>query len=82
FSINYTLVNVGWAVGSSLGVMVAGLNPLLPFYLSGGLALLTVTTLNFSLRRQRVPSPPASDVIPTAPPNFRQTLKILRNDRR
>ncbi|HEJ7006214.1 TPA: MFS transporter, partial [Serratia marcescens] len=42
FSINYTLVNVGWAIGSALGVLVAGLSPLLPFYLSGGLALATV----------------------------------------
>ncbi|CUY05087.1 MFS transporter [Serratia marcescens] len=59
FSINYTLVNVGWAIGSALGVLVAGLSPLLPFYLSGGLALATV-----------------------ALPNFRQTVTILRSDRR
>ena len=31
FSINYTLVNVGWAIGSALGVLVAGLSSLLPF---------------------------------------------------
>ena len=82
FSINYTLVNVGWAVGSSLGVMVAGLNPLLPFYLSGGLALLTVTALSFGLRRQGTASPGATELAPIAPPDFRQTLAILRNDRR
>ena len=82
FSINYTLVNVGWAVGSSLGVMVAGLNPLLPFYLSGGLALLTVTALSFGLRRQGTVSPGATELAPIAPPDFRQTLAILRNDRR
>ncbi|MNZ69855.1 putative transporter [compost metagenome] len=82
FSINYTLVNVGWAVGSSLGVMVAGLNPLLPFYLSGGLALCTVTALSFSLHRQRTTPPAATEAVPSAPPNFRQTLTILRNDHR
>ncbi|MBO1500812.1 MFS transporter [Serratia proteamaculans] len=82
FSINYTLVNVGWAVGSSLGVMVAGLNPLLPFYLSGGLALLTVTALSFGLRRQGTASPGATDLAPIAAPDFRQTLAILRSDRR
>lgn len=82
FSINYTLVNVGWAVGSSLGVMVAGLNPLLPFYLSGGLALLTVTALSFGLRRQGTASPGATELAPIAAPDFRQTLAILRNDRR
>ncbi|MGO4743619.1 MFS transporter [Serratia quinivorans] len=82
FSINYTLVNVGWAVGSSLGVLVAGLNPLLPFYLSGGLALFTVTALSFSLRKQRATPSAALDVTPVVPLNFRQTLSILRNDRR
>ena len=82
FSINYTLVNVGWAVGSSLGVTVAGLNPLLPFYLSGGLALLTVTALSFGLRRQGTASPGATELAPIAAPDFRQTLAILRNDRR
>lgn len=27
FSINYTLINVGWAIGSSLGVWLAGFDP-------------------------------------------------------
>jgi MFS family permease len=83
FSLNYTLVNVGWAVGSSLGVMVAGLNPLLPFYLSGGLALLTVATLSFRLRGQlHSGQPAAAESAPTTLPDFRQTLAILRSDRR
>lgn len=82
FSMNYTLVNVGWAVGSSLGVMVAGYSPLLPFYLSGVLALLTVTVLSFRLRHQP-PSPiAATHATPPAVPNFRQTVGILRHDRR
>jgi len=82
FSVNYTLVNVGWAIGSSLGVMVAGFSPLLPFYLSGGLALLTVATLSLRLRRQPPQPPAAAAATGAALPNFRQTLAILRNDRR
>ncbi len=82
FSMNYTLVNVGWAVGSSLGVMVAGYSPLLPFYLSGGLALLTVSVLNFRLRGHRPPSIAEAGAAPAAVLNFRQTVSVLRGDRR
>lgn len=60
FSINYTLVNVGWAIGSALGVLVAGLSPLLPFYLSGGLALATVATLSLRLRGREQRATPAA----------------------
>lgn len=81
FSINYTLVNVGWAIGSALGVLVAGLSPLLPFYLSGGLALATVAALSLRLRGgEQRPAPTAA--APAALANFRQTLAILRSDRR
>ncbi|HEI8865707.1 MFS transporter [Serratia sp. AKBS12] len=83
FSINYTLVNVGWAIGSSLGVLVAGFSPLLPFYLSGGLALLTVVIVNLRLRRLQAPPVVTSQSdAPAVLPNFRQTAKILRQDRR
>jgi MFS family permease len=82
FSMNYTLVNVGWAVGSSLGVMVAGYSPLLPFYLSGGLALLTVIVLSFRLRVQPPVPTAETHTAPLALLNFRQTVAILRNDRR
>ncbi|EPF6563086.1 MFS transporter [Serratia marcescens] len=80
FSINYTLVNVGWAIGSALGVLVAGLSPLLPFYLSGGLALATVATLSLRLRGREQRATPAA--APATLPNFRQTVTILRSDRR
>ncbi|HEJ9095236.1 MFS transporter [Serratia odorifera] len=83
FSINYTLVNVGWAIGSSLGVLVAGFSPLLPFYLSGGLALLTVVMVNLRLRQQQAqPQVTRQSDAPTVMPSFRQTAKILRQDRR
>jgi MFS family permease len=44
--------------------------------------LLTVTALSFGLRRQGTASPGATELAPIAPPDFRQTLAILRNDRR
>lgn len=83
FSMNYTLINVGWAVGSSLGVWLAGFSPMLPFLISGGLALFTVITLSWGIRN--IPNRPAQAEIEQKPlpkPNLRQTLSILANDRR
>ncbi|MEN5015474.1 MFS transporter [Erwinia sp. Eh17-17] len=82
FSMNYTLINVGWAVGSSLGVWLAGFDPKLPFIISGSLALVTVIALMVGLRH--IPnSPPRHDVElkPLAKPDLRQTLGILLRDR-
>ena len=45
FSMNYTLVNVGWAVGPALGVFAASYYPMLPFFLSGMLAFFVGLTL-------------------------------------
>lgn len=83
FSMNYTLINVGWAVGSSLGVWLAGFSPMLPFLISGGLALVTVITLSWGIRN--IPNRPAQAEIEQKPlpkPNLRQTLSILAHDRR
>lgn len=83
FSMNYTLINVGWAVGSSLGVWLAGFSPMLPFLISGGLALVTVITLSWGIRN--IPNRPAQTEIEQKPlpkPNLRQTLSILAHDRR
>src|SRR5471030_667918 len=83
FSMNYTLINVGWAVGSSLGVWLAGFSPMLPFLISGVLALGTVITLMWGLRH--IPNRPAQaehDQNPLPKPNLRQTLSILTHDRR
>ena len=82
FSMNYTLINVGWAVGSSLGVWLAGFDPRLPFIISGALALATVITLAVGLRH--IPDRPLrheSDLKPRVTPNLRQTLAILVRDR-
>lgn len=83
FSMNYTLINVGWAVGSSLGVWLAGFSPMLPFLISGGLALVTVITLSWGIRN--IPNRPAQAEIEQKPlpkPSLRQTLSILAHDRR
>ncbi|MGC6389948.1 MFS transporter [Ewingella sp. S1.OA.A_B6] len=83
FSMNYTLVNVGWAVGASLGVWLASFSPVLPFVISGSLALMTVITLAWGLRN--IPQHPATqetqqNALPKL--NLRQTLSILAHDRR
>ncbi len=85
FSANYTLVNVGWAVGPPLGVMVAETSPTLPFYLSG--ALSAAATLAMVWVLPRCGQPPVNIDKEDAPPagqsiNFRQTLYVLRHDKR
>lgn len=83
FSMNYTLINVGWAVGSSLGVWLAGFSPMLPFLISGALALGTVITLSWGIRH--IPNRPAqqeTEQKPLPKPNLRQTFSILAHDRR
>jgi len=82
FSMNYTLINVGWAVGSSLGVWLAGFDPTLPFMISGTLALVTVIALMVGLRN--IPNSPARNDVELKPlekPDLRQTLSILMRDR-
>ncbi|MBS0055028.1 MFS transporter [Yersinia sp. Marseille-Q3913] len=80
FSANYTLVNVGWAVGPALGVLVVNIGPQVPFIISGALALLVAITLKF-----RISSTDMSAAKPTLTepaPDFRQTFRILRHDKR
>ncbi|HDL7928469.1 TPA: MFS transporter [Yersinia enterocolitica] len=80
FSANYTLVNVGWAVGLGLGVLVVSMGPQVPFIISGILALLVAITLKF-----RIDSTDMSVTEHTqteSVPDFRQTFRILRHDKR
>ncbi|PSH22406.1 MFS transporter [Yersinia pseudotuberculosis] len=80
FSANYTLVNVGWAIGPVMGVLVVGFGPQLPFIISGALALLVAIVLKFRvndadmLATERVSS--------ESVPDLRQTFNILRHDKR
>ncbi|WP_413737985.1 MFS transporter [Sodalis sp. RH21] len=84
FSLNYTLVNVGWAVGPPLSVVLARTSSVLPFYLSGLLAAAATLVLAWLL--PRCGRPPLDD--PRINPavaekiNFRQTLRVLRRDKR
>lgn len=80
FSANYTLVNVGWAIGPALGVLVVGIGPQAPFIISGILALSVALILKF-----RIDSTDMSVSVHTpteSAPDFRQTFRILRHDKR
>ncbi|CRG48751.1 MFS transporter [Yersinia wautersii] len=80
FSANYTLVNVGWAIGPVMGVLVVGFGPQLPFIISGALALLVAIVLKFRIND--------ADMLATermsseSVPDLRQTFNILRHDKR
>lgn len=85
FSLNYTLINVGWAIGPPLSVAIAVTYPLAPFLLAGGLGLSTTLVL-LKLLSSYGPPPAHLNAEVTAPaipkPDFRQTLGILRRDKR
>ncbi|CNC11800.1 MFS transporter [Yersinia pseudotuberculosis] len=80
FSANYTLVNVGWAIGPVMGVLVVGFGPQLPFIISGALALLVAIVLKFRIND--------ADMLATermsseSVPDLRQTFNILRHNKR
>lgn len=85
FSMNYTLVNVGWAIGPPLSVMLAGHWPQTPFWLAGLLAGLMTLALARLMARYPQPAPQWDHNVAAAvteKPNFRQTLGLLRADRR
>ncbi|MEQ9719835.1 MFS transporter [Yersinia alsatica] len=80
FSANYTLVNVGWAIGPALGVLVVGIGPQAPFIISGLLALSVVIILKFRIDSTDMS---VAERSPTeSVPDFRQTFRILRHDKR
>ena len=85
FSLNYTLVNIGWAVGPPLGVMAAASGPVTPFYVSGAISALATLAMMWLLPRYG--RPPAGSNAGDAHAgrqkiNFRQTLHLLRHDKR
>ncbi|TKI05795.1 MFS transporter [Martelella alba] len=85
FSLNYTLVNIGWAVGPPLGVMAAAIGPVIPFYLSGAIGALATAVMVWLLSRfGRPPAEMSGGDAPSAAQkiNFRQTLSLLRHDKR
>lgn len=85
FSANYTLVNVGWAVGPPLSVVLAKSSAVLPFYLSGLLAAAATLVLALLLPRYGRPPAQADENVVAAVTekiNFGQTLTVLRQDKR
>ncbi|WP_410014337.1 MFS transporter [Sodalis sp. C49] len=84
FSANYTLINVGWAIGPPLSVLLAKSSAVLPFYLSGVLAAAATLTLAMLLPRYGRPPARADDNVAavTEKINFRTTLDVLRHDKR
>lgn len=85
FSANYTLVNVGWAIGPPLSVAMAATHPLSPFLLAGIVSLFATVLLGKAMPGFGPPPVNLEDQRPPAErqaPNFRQTLTILRQDRR
>ncbi|PVF69042.1 MFS transporter [Yersinia pestis] len=79
FSANYTLVNVGWAIGGN-GVLVVGFGPQLPFIISGALALLVAIVLKFRINDADMLA--TERVSSESVPDLRQTFNILRHDKR
>lgn len=82
FSMNYTLVNVGWAAGPALGVFAASFYPMLPFFLSGVLAFLVGLTLWLRLDSYGLPPANEDTVFTEQRLTFRATFKVLSHDRR
>lgn len=74
FSLNYTLTNIGYAVGPMIGVVIAGVQPSAPFIVAGLIAAGSVLLLGVSRETNTLSqaSPPQS---------FLNTLIILKNDR-
>ncbi len=81
FSANYTLINVGWAIGPALGVFAASMNTFAPFVFSGTLALAVLIVLSVWLKKQPV-TLGDTETLENPPLSFKQTLVILRDDKR
>ncbi|WP_434711161.1 MFS transporter [Pseudomonas sp. R1-1] len=75
FSLNYTLTNIGYAVGPMIGVVIAGVQPAAPFIVAGMIAIGSIFLL-FGAARE---ASPAATLTP--PQSFLNTLIILKNDR-
>lgn len=75
FSLNYTLTNIGYAVGPMIGVVIAGIQPSAPFIVAGAIAIGSVVLLLGAAKDAK-----ASSVV-GQPRSFLNTLVILKNDR-
>ncbi|MES2102556.1 MAG: MFS transporter [Pseudomonadota bacterium] len=79
FSVNYTLINLGYAVGPMLGSLVLGFGDAWPFYIS---AVFVMLSSQAAPRPQFSPvARPEKEAAAGARPSFRATLLLLKTDR-
>ena len=75
FSLRYTLTNIGYATGPMLGVVIAGVYPIAPFLIAGGIAFFSIF-LMLGIPRDSAQAPAIGQ-----PQSFLKTLVTLKNDR-
>ncbi|MGE8065798.1 MFS transporter [Pseudomonas sp. NPDC089569] len=75
FSLNYTLTNIGYAVGPMAGVTVAGAYAPGPFLIAGGIAFFSMFLMI------GIPAGSAQTPAGGQPQSFLKTLAALKNDR-
>lgn len=75
FSLRYTLTNIGYATGPMLGVVIAGVYPIAPFLIAGGIAFFSIFLIS------GIPKDPAQQPAIGQPQSFLKTLTTLKNDR-
>ena len=75
FSLRYTLTNIGYATGPMLGVVIAGVYPIAPFLIAGGIAFFSIFLMS------GIPRDSAQTLAIGQPQSFFKTLVTLKNDR-
>ncbi|HCS42016.1 MAG TPA: MFS transporter [Pseudomonas sp.] len=75
FSLRYTLTNIGYATGPMLGVVIAGVYPIAPFLIDGGIAFFSIFLMS------GIPRDSAQTLAIGQPQSFFKTLVTLKNDR-
>lgn len=75
FSLRYTLTNIGYATGPMLGVVIAGVYPIAPFLIAGGIAFFSIFLMS------GIPKDSARVPLIGQPQSFLKTLITLKNDR-
>ncbi|AOE84026.1 MFS transporter [Pseudomonas sp. TCU-HL1] len=76
FSLRYTLTNIGYATGPMLGVVLAGAQPMAPFWTASAIAFLSIFLMSVV-----PPSRRSETATQNQPPTFLAALATLRNDR-
>ncbi|MES2068756.1 MAG: MFS transporter [Pseudomonadota bacterium] len=82
FSVNYTLINLGYAIGPMLGGLVLGWGAAWPFYVSALLVMLTSQAMPRLQFSPVVRADKDAAVASMAKPSFKTTLLLLKSDRR